>query len=233
MPNIFTRNQREEADPANAAPETKPPEKSAAELIAESLKPLLEGQAALAEAVKAQGERQASFEQRFTKQPSEADGAPQRTSFFDDEDRAFNERAAGLAMRQLASDARYERDQVFQDYRDSGYGDFLKECRADIDKILEGTSLVDAAGHPLRGNPEYIRNTVDMVIGRMARKANLKFGGKDRGFFTEGASSGTGDSTEAASAQEGLTAGQVKAFKKWGIPLEEGKKTVAKMAFVH
>lgn len=203
----------------------KPPEKTAAELIAESLSPIVN-------ALNDIKTKQDSLETRLQPKPAPAE-APQRTSVFDDEDRAIAERMTPLALRQLNSDARYEKDQVFSEYREAGLGDFLKECTVEINKILDGTPLVGGDGQIMRGNPEYIRNTIDMVFGRKARAAGAKFGGKDRGFFVEGAVGG-GDSGEGVthSQTEGLTSGQVNAFKKWGISMEDGKKSVARLKFV-
>src|SRR2546426_8555322 len=175
----------------------KPPEKTPAELIAESLKPVTDALTLM------KGELDAL---KVKTTPKEQHEVP---SVMDDEDAAFNVRLTPIMARQLEIEARIAKDDVEKEYKTLGFGDLWEENRKGIDDFLSSTSLVtqDANGKPapLRGNPEYIRNVADMIIGRAVRKGGVKFDGKDKKFFLEDT---TGDGTiitKKVAETEGIT----------------------------
>ena len=205
-------------------PEEKPPEKSPAELIAESLKPVVEGFTQMRADIEELKNRTKPAEKPFkpAEMPSVLDG---------DEDAAFNARLSPLVAMQLELQARVVTTDVKNEYNALGFGELWKQFEADINQQLSSSPLVSPDGKILRGNPDYIRNVVDMIIGRAARQKGLRFNGSDNRFFLEDA----GGSAEAARKSEelaGINEKQRKVFERMGVSLEDAKKTMSKLEFV-
>lgn len=227
----FNKAKVEETNvPANNNPEVgnTVPEKTPAELIAESvtaaMRPLLDAQ-------NAANARFDSLEARLPKPVATAVVADELPSVFDDENAAFNRRVGPLAQRQLETEAKIALGEVRQEYAARGFGDAWGQFDAEIKSILENSPLVDSKNNLCRGDAAYIRNVVDMVFGRAAIKAGMKFGGKERGFFTESAG-GDGGNTSVGPVDDGLTEGQRKVFNRMGVPTTDAKKTLAKLKFI-
>jgi hypothetical protein len=204
--------------------ETKPPEKTPAELIAEALKPVTEGFAAM------RGEIDAL---KVKTTPKETHEVP---SVMDDEDASFNTRLTPIMVRTLELEAKDAKREVEAEYRKLGFGDLWDENRKEIDEFLAKSALVapgeDGKPAALRGNPEYIRNVADMMIGKAVKKGGVKFDGKDKKFFLEDT---TGDGTiitKKVAESEGITKKQLDAAKRFGIPVAEYRKAAGKLNFV-
>jgi hypothetical protein len=217
------------ADPTNAATTTT--EKSPAEMLAESLatanRPLMERLESLTrelEAVKTQ-----------TTRPVAAAEPTSVASVFDDEDAAFAQRIGPIAMQNLTLAAKMAYNEIKQEYHNKGYGEVFGQFEDDIKGILEGSPLLQADGQggskPCRGDYGYIRNVIDMVIGRAAIKAGMKFGGRDKGFFIEGAGGSDGSSGNAV-PEDGLSDSQRRVFSRMKVSSEDAKKTMAKLKFI-
>jgi len=220
-------------DPANAEVDSnKPPEKSVAELIAEAFKPLVDSNAAFQTKL---DERLTALENNTKPREKPANTSPtEPISVLDDENAAFAQRMTPIYAQVLETRALMVKKEIKDEYVAAGYGELWDQYATEINQLIEGTSLVttDAQGNskPLRGDPQYIRNVVDMVFGRAARKGGMKFGGKDKGFFLESASSGA-ESTNTAT-NDGLTESQRKVVSRMGVPLDQAKKVLAKLHFV-
>jgi hypothetical protein len=226
---MFGADEKElEVTPPNAEKklegEVKLPEKSPAELIADALKPVTEGFAAM------RGEIDALKVRTAPK------GQPEIPSVLDDEDGAFNTRLTPIMAKTLEMEARLAKDDIEKEYKNLGFGDLWEQNRKDIDAFLSKAALVTTGedGKPvaLRGNPEYIRNVADMMIGRAAKKGGVKFDGKDNKFFLEDT---TGDGTVIVRKEkesEGITKQQLDAAKRFGIPIAEYRKAAGKLNFV-
>ena len=211
------------ADPEKK-PAAAPPEKSPAELIADALKPVTEAFGAMRAEIDA-------LKVRTT--PKER---PEIPSVMDDEDGAFNTRLTPIMVKTLEMEARLAKDDIEREYRKLGFGDLWDENRAEIDAFLSKANLVtnDENGKPvaLRGNPEYIRNVADMMIGKAVKKGGVKFDGKDKRFFLEDS---TGDGTiitKKVAENEGITKKQLEAAKRFGIPIAEYRKAMSKLNYV-
>lgn len=205
----------------------KPPEKTQAELIAESvgaaLKPYMEAQVA----------RDARLDaiEANTRRPAERVEPVENVSVMENEDLAFAQRIGPVMLRQLETEARIARSEVKQEYVAAGYGEAWAEFEKGIDEVLNQSPVVGADGKAIRGNPDYIRNVVDMVFGRAAKKAGIKFGGRERGFFLESAGGGE-NNVGGGAPNDGLTPEQVRAFTKMGLTREDAKKSLSKLKFV-
>ena len=204
-------------------PDEKPPDKPIADIIAESLKPLTEGFASLSR----------QFEElRKPPEPPRKVEPSEIPSVLDDENAAFGARLTPVISNQLSLEARLVRDDIEKEYRALGFGELWDQHRAEINKMLEDANLVaqDASGKvvTLRGNPEYVRNVADMVIGRAARKGGIKFNGEKSSFFLEDAS-GSADKNVPTSDTEGLTKRQLRAAQNFGIPAKDYKASLAKL----
>ena len=204
--------------------DAKPPEKSPAELIADALKPVTEGFATMRAEIDALKVRTAPKDR------------PEVPSVMDDEDAAFNTRLTPIMAKTLELEAKDAKREVEQEYRNLGFGDLWDANRKDIDAFLGQAALVtqNEKGEPvaLRGNPEYIRNVADMMIGRAAKKGGVKYNGKDNQFFLEDT---TGDGTVIVRKEkesEGITKKQLEAAKRFGIPIDQYRKAAAKLKFV-
>jgi hypothetical protein len=202
----------------------KPPEKTPAELIADALKPVTEGFASM----------RAEIDELKVKTAPK--GHAEIPSVLDDEDGAFNTRLTPIMAKTLEMEARMAKDDVEKEYRQLGFGDLWDENRKEIDTFLAKTQLVapDEKGQPaaLRGNPEYIRNVADMMIGKAVKKGGVKFDGKDKRFFLEDT---TGDGTiitRKVAENEGITKKQLAAAARFGIPIADYKKAAGKLNFV-
>jgi hypothetical protein len=205
----------------------KPNEKSVAEIISESLQP---------------------FAQRFDKLQQDIDDLrkpkevvkprePQeRISVLDDEDAAFNQRMTPILQTQLELETKMSVRDVKQEYIDAGLGAIWSAQEKEINDTINSSPLVQPDGNggvkKLRSDPQYIRNVADMVIGRAARTAGVRFDGTKKTFFLEGANGGESVGGSRAAETEGLTAKQVKLAQRLGIPLDKFKGTVAKLEFV-
>jgi hypothetical protein len=226
---MFGNNEPEKENQVPNDPEkkvdAKPPEKPISEIIAESLKPLSEGMASM----------RAELESMKTKPaPKEK---PEVASVLEDEDAAFNQRLTPIMAKTLEMEARMARQDVEREYRNLGFGDLWDDNRTEIDNFLDKSALVsqDERGTPvaLRGNPDYIRNVADMIIGRVARKGGIRFDGKDKKFFLEDATGdGGGNLNRKRLDTEGLSNKQIEAAKRFGIPISEYKKAAGKLDFV-
>jgi hypothetical protein len=204
-------------------------EKSPAELIAESLSAALKP---VLERFDAQDKRFETLEaQTKPREPKPATNLEEPVSVLDDEGLAFAQRLTPLMARQFELESSVVRDRIFREYRDSGYGDLLSQFEGEITQLLDSAPLVTSDGKPLRGDPQYIRNVIDMLFGRKARAGGMRFDGKSKGFFLEPAG---GSSNPGAQHDEmgGLTEGQRKVMDRMGIPLEDAKKVIKKLHFV-
>lgn len=204
--------------------EEKPPEKTAAELIADALKPLVDAQAAINQKV------DAFIESNKKKEPAPPPpDAP--VSVLDDENTAFNQRLGPIAMRQLELEARIVKGDIRNEYSRAGFGDLWEQYQKDIDGALDSSPLVDGGGKILRGDPVYIRNVVDMIFGRAARQSGMRFDGKNKSFFVETAG-GEGSNARVAPEADGLTDSQRKVIQRMNIPLDKAKETIKKLQFI-
>jgi hypothetical protein len=226
----FNEEKPNVVDPANADPDkkpaddpNKPAEKTPAELIAEALKPMADNFNAI-------NTRLQMIEENSKPKPKPVD-PPAVASVYEDEDAAFNQRLTPVVLRQLELEARMIKDDIRREYEKDGFGDMWDQYASEIDNVLSGSPLVAADGKPLRGDPGYIRNVVDMVLGRAARTKGLKFNGKEKTFFLESA----GGSTEGAGSptNDGLTDKQRRVFARMGINPADGKKTIEKLQFIN
>lgn len=211
----------------------KEPEKSPAELIAEALKPFTER----FDAVQAEIE---SLKVKTTPKDKQ-----EVTSVMDDENEAFNQRLTPIMAKTLELEAKGNLRDVEFEYRKAGYGDLWDENRKEIEAEIAKTSLVTTSVDPktgesqvvpLRGNPQYIQNVVDMTFGRAMKKAGVKYGkeGDDKKgtFFLEDA---TGDETVVTRREkvtDGITKSQIHAAGRLGIDIKDYKKAAAKLKFV-
>jgi hypothetical protein len=206
--------------------ESKPPEKTPSELIAEALTPLTQKLTEL-------GDRFAALEQNVVRRPVVEEQQAERptvVSVLDDENAAFNQRLGPILLAQYDVAARLARSDVKNEYLKAGYGELWDQYEPEINKVLDATPLATAEGKPFRGDPQYIRNTVDMIFGREARKAGMRFDGKSRSFFLE--SSSGGDGSTATPINDGLTEGQRRLLSHMKVSVEDAKKAMAKLKFV-
>lgn len=201
----------------------KPKEKTPAELIADALSPLTNQLGVLQTKLDA-------IEQSTVKRPTPAQ--PQEvTSVLDNEDAAFSQRLTPVVMRQLELEARVVKNDVKREYETAGFGDLWNMYQQEIDQSLDAAPLVTSDGQPLRGNPAYIRNVVDMVFGRKAREAGMRFDGTRKSFFLESAG-GSATPGSQTPVNDGLSDSQRHALQKWGISTEDAKKAMSKLKFI-
>lgn len=208
--------------------EQPPPEKTPAELIADSLKPTLD----------ALTQRFDTFENRIKtvedqtkpREPNQPVNQEGPTSVLDDENLAFAQRLTPLMARQLELESRIVKTDVKNEYISAGLGDTWLQFEGEINGVLEQTPLVKADGSAYRGDPQYIRNVVDMIFGRAARKGGMKFDGNKKSFFLETGSGGVegGGQPEA----DGLTESQRKVMARMHVPIDDAKKVIKKLHFV-
>jgi hypothetical protein len=206
-------------DPEKKVADDKPAEKSVTEIIAESLKPVTEAIAGLQNEI---------VEMR---KPHEKPASVEVPSVLEDENAAFAHRLTPLMAKTFEMEAKMVRDDIEREYRALGFGDLWDQHRAEINKFLDSSDLVsidkDGKAVPLRGNSEYVRNVVDMVIGRSARKSGIRFDGKENKFFLEDA---TGDTpTRKPLDPEILNPKQIEAAKRFGIPVDDYRKSAKKL----
>lgn len=226
-PQLFPKKTNEEEPPVDPKIEVKPPEtptKSIAEMIAESLQPVRDEFAQIRQDINAL-------------KPTPKAREPQTiTSVLDDEDAAFNQRMTPILQGQLELEAKYIRDQVKSEYMDAGLGDMWRQYEKDINSQLSSTQLVTPDGQggmkKLRGDEQYIRNTVDMIIGRALRANGIKFDGGNKKFFLEGSNAPNSAAGNSGPKLDGLTEKQAHIANRMGIPLDKFKDTVSKMEFV-
>lgn len=207
------------------------PTKSPAELIAESLKPLVEGFQTLRDDV---NNRISQFEQANRRpEPAANTEVP---SVWDDENAAFAAHVGPVMLRQYELEARMVRQDIRREYERQGFGDMWTQFESDINAQLDGSALVQPDGkggvRPLRGDPDYIRNVVNMIIGRAAVKAGLRLDGNKKTFFLETAGGGT-PGENAPDALEGLTADQARVVQRMGIDLKDGKTAWGKLKVIN
>ena len=205
--------------------EDKPPDKSIADQIAEAVGPLKETITAL------------QAELTESKKPKVEVKNAEITSVLDDEDAAFNQRLTPILQKQLEMEARMVYQDIKKEYESLGFSDLWKKNELDIVKELDNASLVtfDAEKKqvvPLRGNPNFIRNVADMVIGRSMRKEGVKYSGKENKFYLEDTNGETNFITRQPLETEGLTAKQIAAAKRFGIPVKDYKAAFSKLDVV-
>ena len=209
------------------ADKDKPKEKTPAELIAESLKPVIDKFDAMSKdfdefktkAIQRPVQTREEIEQRTQQQP--------KASVFDDEDQAFAQRMTPLAIETLNTKFELMFDRVKNEYARRIGEDAWNEIEPDVRKSLE-----DANVNPvLRSNPQYIKNTIRMIMGEKA-ETGFRFDSKDKRFFLEDTSHAAENAAKAPKPEDGLTPRQLKAAKSFGMPLDEYKKTLEKLEIV-
>lgn len=216
-------------DPPNAeAGAEKKVEKTPAEIIAESVSAALKP---LSDKIDAYDVRFKTLETN-TKRPEPKVTPVENTSVLDDENVAFAQRLTPLMLRQLELEARIVKGDIKAEYAQAGYGELWAQYESEINQVLENSPLVNGEGKAMRGDPQYIRNAVDMIMGRAARKAGMRFDGKSKGFFLETAGNAGGNDGTHAPEADGMTEGQRKIFGRMKVPLEDAKKVMAKLKFV-
>jgi hypothetical protein len=224
--NPFKNGEESEVPNPEVGPDGKPivtpPVKTPAELIAESLSPLTDGISKL-------NARLDTIEQA-TKPKPKPETPPEQVSVLDDENLAFAQRITPLMLRQLELEARIVRNDIKGEYASAGYAELWAQFEKDINSTLDNTPVVTSEGKPFRGDPQYIRNLVDMVMGRAARAAGMKFDGKGKGFFLE--TGGSGAEGSHVPVEDGLSNDQRKMFNRMKVPLDDAKKVMAKLKFV-
>lgn len=206
--------------------ENKPPEKTPAELIAESLAGFKTELTARFDEL---GNRLNTVEQSV-KRPEPVVEGNQPPSIFENEQAAMAGYIGPVYLRQMELEARVVLSEVKQEYVGAGFGDMWREFEKEIKAVLDGSPVAGADGKPIRGNPDYIRNTVDMIFGRAARQKGVRF--KDQTFFLEGAGgdAGGGNSNQP---NDGMSEKQRKIFQRMGIDPKEGAKTMGKLTFIN
>lgn len=208
--------------------DVKPPEKTAAELIAESLGNFTQQINAKFDEF---GGRMTAIEES-TRKPTPAAEPTETPSVFENERAAFAANIGPVAMRQLELEARVVLREIKDEYTAAGFGDMWNQFAKEISTTLENSPLVGGDGRAVRGNPDYIRNTVDMIFGRAARQKGVRFNGKDQTFFLEGAN-GEANGGNTNAPNDGLTDKQRRIFQRMGINPADGAKTRAKLEFVN
>lgn len=210
--------------------EEAPVEKTPAELIAESLSTALKP---VMDKLTEQDQRFATLEEA-TKRPERTaveDGErPQPISVLDDENAAFAQRMTPLLARQYEIEARIVKKDIRDEYVAAGYGELWSKYVKEIDATIDGSPLVTNDGKSLRGDPQYIRNVVDMIFGRAARGAGMRFDGKNNGFFLETATGSVDNS--AVTEQDGMNEGQRQVASRMKISPADAKKVMGKLKFV-
>jgi hypothetical protein len=208
--------------------------KSPADLIAESLSGF---EARITERFTALDGRMNTVEQQTAKPVARVEN-PETPSVFENEDGAFASRVGPIAARQLELEARMVKAEVKAEYVAAGFGEMWSKFEHDITGQLDASALVQPDGgggvKALRGDPGYVRNVVDMILGRALRAKGIKFdGGKDRFFLEDAGGSGNAGPSAEALAAEGFTNDQLRVIRRMGIPLEDAKKSKAKLTFVN
>lgn len=221
--NLFNRPENKIEETAEVSTE-----KSPAELIAESLKVALQP---LSDAIEAQNARFNTLEQQTKREPKPEVRQGEPTSVLDDENLAFAQRLTPILARQFEMESQIVRDRILREYSGSGYADFVTQYEGEINQILDAAPLATNEGKPFRGDPQYIRNVIDMVYGRLARKGGVKLDGKSKGFFLESAHGS--DHQGTPNELEGVTENQRRVAERMGIPLTEIKKAAGKLHFVN
>jgi hypothetical protein len=92
--------------------------------------------------------------------------AVEPSSILDDEAKWKNENLTPLAIATINTNARISLNEILNEVRSEGWGEFAPE----IKKAAENAPIQIKAN----GYDEYVRNIVDMVIGRESRKNGLK-----------------------------------------------------------
>ena len=207
-------------EPEVKTEEVKAPEKTPAELIAESLGAALKP---VTDTLSAINSRLDAVEQS-TRKPERTVEPTEVPSVFDSEDAAFAHRIGPVMIRQFELEARMVRDDVRREYERAGMGDLWVQFEGEINRELEGSALVQPNGQggvkPLRGDPAYIRNVVNMVIGRAAKEAGMRFDGTRKTFFLEGANGSAGNSGPEIVA-DGLTEEQRRVATRMGVSAKD------------
>jgi hypothetical protein len=212
---LFSSKKEGEVAEPNQPDPTKPPEKTQAELISESIKAELEP--FKAQVMQAISEQVQSLK---PKPPDPNANPPENISVLDNEDAAFNQRMSPLLQVELDTRAELMRDRVAREY-----GESWNHFAADIDATLKQSPI------QLRADPAYIRNVADMVIGRKARENGFRFDSENKKFFIE--DSGGSASVDAKQPDtSGLTDKQRKVFERMGVPMERAKEVMSKLEFV-
>jgi len=231
---IWNQNKTTNAEAGEGDPKVvETPAKSPAELIAESLKPLVDGFTDFKNSVT---QRLEQFEQanKRPERPAEPTEVP---SVWDNEDAAFAARVGPVMLRQYELEARMVRQDIRREYERQGFGDMWQQFEAKINAQLDGSALVQPDGQggvrPLRGDPDYIRNVVNMIIGQAAVAAGMRFDGKNKTFFLETAGGDGSGGTTIPDALEGLTPEQARLSARMGVSVADAKKAIAKAKFVN
>jgi hypothetical protein len=202
-------------------------EKSPAEIIAESLSA---GLKPVTDTLSALSTRLDAIESN-TKKPERKADPVEAISVLDDENAAFAQRMTPMLLRQLELESRVVKNDIKAEYAAAGYGDLWAQFETEINSVLESSPLVNGEGKTMRGDPQYVRNVVDMIMGRAARKAGMRFDGKSKGFFLETAGNNGGEGRNET-VSDGLSDGQRKVFGRMKVSTDDAKKVMAKLKFV-
>lgn len=159
---------------------------------------------------------------------STEDQTPQRTSFLEDEDQAFNERVAPLANMTLQNTATMARQIAVQELREetdtitketNNY--VLQNYKKEIDDLYASMPI------QARTSPMAFKNVVGVVKDRHLGDV-FKAVTKDKGqsFFEQSSPSTSGRGDEPASAEGQLTPGQIRVARKMKMTPAEYLKSM-------
>jgi len=183
-------NNKKDEPPAAKPEEKAPPQAPSAEDLLAKMSELL---SPLSQKLDSQSERLAALEEARKPAPP---ANPEIPSVLDNEDAAFRERLTPLAVETINLRSRMVEREVLDELE--GFSEFLPE----IKKELANTSVQVKA---MPNYEAYVRNVVDMIVGREARKGGLRRD-KQRFILEEGssASDNTGSSTQSQEDKEFL-----------------------------
>lgn len=112
-------------------------------------------------------------------------------SLLDDEQKWTEEKLGPIAIATVNANARITENEIFSELREGGWSEFIPAIKETLSKT---PIQVKAEGYE-----GYVRNVVDMIIGRESRKNGLKR--KGNSFILEDASSSTNNDQTSQVAQ--------------------------------
>lgn len=172
-------------------PEEKKPEEKPQLTGEELLAKMGELLAPLKTSIDNQAARLSAIEE--SRKPKEEPKPTEIPSVLDNEDAAFNTRLTPLALQNVLLQARIIEREVLDEVSADGWAEFLPEIKEELSNTppqIKASQTYD----------KYIRNVVDMIVGRKSRASGLRR--RDRGFVLEDASSAPSAEAEKATSED-------------------------------
>jgi hypothetical protein len=226
---------KREEKPVENPNEQKPPETSVTEskpVTAEDFKAMFaEAMAPVTQSVASLQEKFNAIEQAA--KPREPSDQNLPTDFFDNPEKAFQERVTPIMLQQYQIQADMIEERLKAKFARQMGDEAYEEIAEPVETLLRDTPVLQKAQHVAAGRyDQFVMNVFKLVFGGKAMDAGVSLDGKTKKFFLGEGAGPSAEDVEAKKLESEFTPAQRKVFERMGVSLEDARKTMQRLEFV-